>query len=464
MRPRVALLAAVLVAAAAAGVTLAFRGREARAPAVEDDAAPADARDGPGLASPAPEDRRAPAAGTEGADAPLAPSPRPAPAERQQPRGAARLAGRVTDAKDRPVEGATVEARALPPPTDAIVPPLTATTDADGRFELVGLAEGPWAVLARHRAFAGALPVVADTGGSVRLSLGTLGWIEGTLRRADGEPIEGAWEVVVRPADGDAPGLALAVRDGRFQSPGLVATTFRVTLRPADAAPDAASPFVTSEARTAAVSDGQGTRVDLVLQRGAMLRGRVEEAGTGAAVADAELRATLDGAPSTGGRTEATTKSAADGSYELAGLASGHWLVVVTADGFATRRERVTLGAEATETRTVAVARWATVTVTVVDEAGKPVAGAFVRTTPEGGDGSAEATVEGAVGSRSRSYGTDGRGRQTFSVGPGTWAISARTDDPPRIGAPERVTVEAGGTAEATVTLRPRGTPLPRDR
>lgn len=464
MRRRDAFLGALLVAAVVASVALGLRGREARSPAVDPDAAGAEAepRGGAGLASrehDGPGDARPgdPRAGTS-----LASSPTAARPERQQPRGEARLEGRVTDADDRPVAGATVEARALPPPTDAIVPPLTTTTDADGRFALGGLAEGSWAVLARHPGFAGALPVVVTTGTTdARLTLGTLGWIEGTVRRADGEPLAGAWEVVVSAAGGDAPGLALAVRDGRFESPRLVATTFRVALRAADAAAGAAptaDALVTSAAQTVAVADGQGTRVDLVLQRGAVLRGRVEEAGTGAAVEGAELRARIDGLPSTGGRTEATTTSAADGSYELAGLASGHWVVVVTSEAFATRRERATLGPEATEARRFAIARWAAVAVTVVDEAGKPVSGAIVRATPEDGDVTAEATVDGSP------YGTNDRGQQTIRVGPGTWAVGARTDDPPRIGAPERVTVEAGGTAAVKVTLRPRGTPRPRDR
>lgn len=466
MRRRDALLGALLVVAVATSVALGLRGREARSPAVDLDGAGADAeaRVGAGLASPERDGARGPrpAAARGGSD--LAPSPAAAPtaAERQQPRGAARVEGRVTDANDRPVAGATVEARALPPPTDAIVPPLTTTTDADGRFAFGGLAEGAWAVLARHPGFAGAVPVTVTTGTTdARLALGTLGWIEGTVRRADGEPLTGAWEVVVAAAGGEAPGLALAVRDGRFESPRLVATTFRVTLRAAGAtagAAPAADALVTTAPQSVAVADGQGTRVDLVLQRGAVLHGRVEEAGTGAAVEGAELHARLDGAPSTGGRTEAKTKSAADGTYELAGLASGHWVVVVTTEGFATRRERATLGPEATEARTVAVARWAAVTVNVVDEAGKPVSGAILRATPEDGDATAAGVVDGSP------YGTNDRGRQVLRVGPGTWNVGARTDDPPRIGAPERVTVEAGGSAEVTVTLRPRGTPRPRDR
>ncbi|MFO0931159.1 MAG: carboxypeptidase-like regulatory domain-containing protein [Planctomycetota bacterium] len=471
MRGRVALLGAVLVAAVATGITLGFRGREARSPAVEGDVERTDGgrRDGAGLASGGPDGEADPEDGRDGPG--LAPSPgaAPAPAERQQPRGEARLEGRVTDARDRAVAGATVEARALPPPTDAIVPPLTTTTDAEGRFGFGGLAAGSWAVLARHAGFAGATPVVVTTGTTdARLALGTLGWIEGTVRRADGEALAGAWEVVVTPVGGDAPGLALAVRDGRFESPGLVATTFRVTLRAAGAAAEAtptADALVTTAPQTVAVADGQGTRVDLVLQRGAVLRGRVEEAGTGAAVAGAVLQATLDGAPSTGGRTAATTKSAADGTWELAGLASGHWVVVVTSEEYATRRERATLGPEAAETRAISVAKWATVTVTVVDEAGKPVFAAKVHAQSEDGAGVAGDDAGGAADDAgSRTFPTDGSGRHVLRVGPGTWSVGARTDDPPRVGAPERVTVEAGGSAEVKVTLRPRRAPPARDR
>jgi hypothetical protein len=301
----------------------------------------------------------------------------------------------------------------------------------------------------------------------VRLALGTLGWIEGTVRRADGEALAGAWEVVVTPEGGEAAGLALAVRDGRFASAGLVATTFRVALRAAGAAAEVtptADALVTTAAQTVAVADGQGTRVDLVLQRGAVLRGRVEEAGTGAAVADVELRATLDGAPSTGGRTAATTKSAADGTYELAGLASGHWIVVVTSEAFAGRRERATLGPEATITRAIVVARWATVVVKVVDEAGRPVTGAVTDARSEDGESIGSKAPLGADEVPSVPWDEASRARERLRVAPGTVVVTARTDDPPRIGAPERVTVEAGGTAEVTVTLRPRGTPLPRDR
>jgi hypothetical protein len=397
--------------------------------------------------------------------------PRPAGPERQQPRGEARIEGRVTDGKDRPVAGATVEARALPPPTDAVVPPLTTTTDADGRFVFGGLAAGSWAVLARHAAFAGAMPVVAETGATdTRLSLGTLGWIEGTLRRADGEPLDGAWEVAVSPTGGDAPGLALPVRDGRFESPGLVATTFRVAARPAGTAanaPPAADALVPASSQPVAVADGRATRVDLVLQRGAVFRGRVEEAGTGEGRGDVELRATLDGASATGGRTEATTKSAADGSFLLAGLASGHWIVVVTSGGYAERRERVTLGPEATETRTIALAPWVTLEVTVVDEAGQPVSGAIVfAQTEEGESVGRRWTRPDARRDDGRPFveGTDARGRDRLRVPQGVILVSAWAEDPPRAGTPERVTVEATGTAEVRVTLRPRPMPPARDR
>ncbi len=113
-------------------------------------------------------------------------------------------------------------------------------------------------------------------------------------------------------------------------SDGLVATTFRLTARPADANPDAApgaATLVGTEGRPVAVRDGVATTVDLTVMRGAVLRGRVEDAATGAPLAGVEVLATLDGASATGGRTTASATSAADGTFELAGLASGRWVV-----------------------------------------------------------------------------------------------------------------------------------------
>ena len=59
------------------------------------------------------------------------------------------------------------------------------------------------------------------------------------------------------------------------------------------------------------------------LMRGAVLRGRVEDAATGAPLAGVEVLATLDGASATGGRTTATATSAADGCMGARLMAMG---------------------------------------------------------------------------------------------------------------------------------------------
>jgi len=470
VRGRDAWLGGLLLATVVATVAILAGRREAPGPANDADGAtpartPADET---------PEAPEAPTTTTIDGDArpagareddPLAPAggPDAAPLARAQPRGDRRIEGRVTDAAHRPVVGATVEARALPPPPDGSPPPLTTTTDAEGQFALVGLAAGPWAVLARDAGHTNAAPVVADAGSTgLALSLGTLGWIEGTLRKADDTPLDGAWIVVIAADGGTAPGSVVPVRDGRFRSEGLVAATFRVSARAADARPDAAPTaptLVVADGRPVAVSDGLATTLDLVVLRGAVLQGRVEDAATGTPLAGVEVVATLDGASATGGRTTATATSAPDGTFELAGLATGRWVVEADSPTHTALPERVTLTAEATETRTLAGVPWTPLRVKVVGEDGRAVDGARVSVQRAG----AAVRVRNPDGSRSWG-GATGRTAPPLLVPPGELTVVARLPASGWISRPTSVTVVPGVAGEVELVLRPRRTPPPRDR
>ncbi|HLU38937.1 MAG TPA: carboxypeptidase-like regulatory domain-containing protein, partial [Planctomycetota bacterium] len=127
----------------------------------------------------------------------------------------------------------------------------------------------------------------------------------------------------------------------------------------------------------AAVGDAPATRVALTLPEGITLRGRVHDAGR--ALAGVHVWLSFDGRPDEG---RCITQTAADGSFALEGIAPGRWFSVF-AEGYVPRPIAAVEG-RAGEAREVDVdlrdlASTMRVRGYVVDDAGRPVAGARIQ-------------------------------------------------------------------------------------
>ena len=197
-----------------------------------------------------------------------------------------RLVGTVRDPAGAPVAGASVawtsdDGRA-PHAPDARV----ASTDAEGRFELGGLAPGGYTLRAHDPVLGYALApgLAVGDGGEVRveLELGRGGSLVGTVRDELGRPVAGA-AVHARDARGawlETAGHHRTGTDGVFELAGCPPGDYTVLARTADAASRASEPLP--------VSEGQATPLELLLEPGATLLVAVEgaPAGTGVLVVD----------------------------------------------------------------------------------------------------------------------------------------------------------------------------------
>lgn len=192
-------------------------------------------------------------------------------------------------------------------------------------------------------------------------------------------------------------------------------------------------------------------------------------------------RVTLAGKPAAGvlvmamgSSGMAMTRSAANGNYSL-GVGEGQWTLTATSEGSGLPKPvEVTLQAgEANETTDLALTPFpCVIRGTVVDEAGRTLAGASVVAAPfvDFEDESTEDEEETPM-STTPSYGTsDAKGRFSVGVPKGTWLLSASLqgyemspkNPPVRIpGMPEGMAPQIQGLvakapgAEVTIVLRP---------
>jgi protocatechuate 3,4-dioxygenase beta subunit len=344
----------------------------------------------------------------------------------------ATVRGRVVDADGAPLAGATVRgdhgASIAPRPDGG-----EAMTDAQGRFELRGLAARPQALTARLDDYLdGETATLELANGSVHedvtiaLELGLE--LGGTVRWPDGAPAEGARLTVVPLEPGGSTwrmfeaarspeGQGATAADGSFRLAGLEPGAYAVHVaRPAlDDAEGAAW-----TARAASVEAGS-TDLALTLVAPLAYAARVvDDAGEPVAAFTvtaqrADWPTWLEG-PS---RELEETFEDADGRFALAGVDAGRWTVSVTAEGHLRSDDRevaVAAGAAADPTA-FALTRTARITGVVRDPAGLPVAGAEVRGM------ALEYPAHSAVET------TDEEGRFVLaSVGPGPVALEASCD------------------------------------
>jgi hypothetical protein len=244
------------------------------------------------------------------------------------------LEGVVKGPDGRPLENA----RVLAEPVRGAFPfagfgtgvPLTARTDAAGRFRLALRERRPHTVRVEAPGLAAVRLEKVQPGTPVAVTLAKGAWIEGTVR--DGGSGAPMGRVVVearedRPGvyaawDADA-GVVRAESDarGRFRLDGLAAGLHSVTAR--------ARGF--ASARRGAVRTG--SRADLYLFPGSALVGTVHDAES-QPVAKALVRAETESIPIRFSEPPLATTDAA-GRFELAGLNAGRYKLVVRAPEFA---------------------------------------------------------------------------------------------------------------------------------
>jgi protocatechuate 3,4-dioxygenase beta subunit len=309
-----------------------------------------------------------------------------------------------------------------------------ASTDAEGRYEIAGLAPGTWTLTASHPDWSEATTNVElkDAPATADIRLGRGGSIGGTVL-AGGRPVAGAQVALSLAGDsGFRPGAALsgaeqtALSDdgGRFRFDRL--TPGRYTL--------GASLRDESSAPVEAVLTGdESQEIQLVLSEGAVVRGLV----TG--LPDVQLAGVNVSAQ--GREYFATARTAAGGGFELAGVPEGLLTLNARAGDFLsgsrTASTTVTIAPGQAEAAAEIVFEQGFRVDGRVSRGGHPVTDAMVSAMPEGG------------GRRSASTRTDEAG--TFALeglDEGRYTIMASSLSG---GAPIRRTVDVSG--DTTVDL-----------
>jgi protocatechuate 3,4-dioxygenase beta subunit len=270
------------------------------------------------------------------------------------------IAGSVRDPKGQPIEGATVQAEA-----DLVSDPLPATTNAEGRFAIVGVDDRPYRVWARRGEGGTSLieevTVAADTDAHLDLVIPRSCDIVGRLVSGGPKPVPGT--VGLTELDGSPSHILLSLlrsaagADGRFRISGVPpgSHTLGVTApgfgpRRLDVVVEAGAPLDLG---------------DVELDRGLAIRGRVQDASA-APVAGARIR----GHPSGGGASTPEALSETDGSFTLAGLEEGAYTLIVSSAGYGEARREVPTGAQ---NAVITLRRGGSVSGQVVDDGGKPV-------------------------------------------------------------------------------------------
>jgi uncharacterized GH25 family protein len=351
------------------------------------------------------------------------------------------ITGTVRGPDGRPVGGALVFAE--PDSPIPLRPAAPTTSDAAGRFEIVGLRDGVHRLVVRHPAFApgGASRVFVEKGASaqvdVALSAGltAVGRLVGgtgqplrgriTVEEVDGEPL---------PTAGDRP-QAEAGPDGRFRlehlprgshvlavvARGYLAKRVNVELDPRDRQTDLG---------------------EVALEAGLGIRGRVKDKA-GRPVPAARIEAVQDrsaGIPAASLEPERSEESTdADGSFAVTVSSPGTYRITARASGYGAAVKRVEAGSESA---TLVLEPAGAITGLVVDEQDRPVDGFEVNARPMRRDSTSSARVPPAVRQPDGRFllGDVGEGQYALEI----WAPDRVPADVPNVVVATGVTTDIG--------------------
>jgi RNA polymerase sigma factor (sigma-70 family) len=351
------------------------------------------------------------------------------------PKGEESLAVRVRDCEDRPVPGAAATLHPVPvldtttiPLEESAVPEPTGkiaggATGADGCLRLEGIPAGDWILQVRAAGYARwAQRVAVPRGGGgptveVLLSRGCS--LPGTVSERGGAPLAGV-EVLFRlPFWASAPGFShLAARTddrGRWRIDGVAPGIQEVCVR---------LPTGTVRNEGSVLLPGP-ERLDIVLDLGASIAGRVVDAATGGPIAGAVVAATVQppGPPFRAAYPRAL--SGADGSFVLSDLPEGQLSgLVAVREGYLTCTplgepdSRILLEAGVPLRRDLRMERGVVVRGRVADTAGDLLPGATVALIFEGEGSGTEPKAK-----------TDSRGDYSLRVRGGRRALFLVRED-----------------------------------
>jgi len=275
------------------------------------------------------------------------------------------IRGRVEDASGTPVHGAIVEAFA----TDAADGGSQASvvTDKDGSFSLPGLPAGGYVVGSR-------LPVggpsvrsepVTEGASDLVFQLPTPGALAGTVTDGEGHPAT-SFEVRITPQEGDVVRVPVTSGDGAFRVGGVAPGRYEVLVRTSVGGSAVPLPVLVEPGRETGglalrVAAGESIWGTVLFKGGAPAPGVVVVARPDASLKDGPERST-------------TTN--ADGSFSVEGLVAGTYRLALSHEGLAEFSEDIRVPSYTGVT--LAFPRVTTLTIRVIDPAGRPVAGARV--------------------------------------------------------------------------------------
>lgn len=273
-------------------------------------------------------------------------------------RGARVLVGVVQDDRDHPLAKALIRVSS----PEYAGETREAETDASGRFRIADL---PAAVLRVEAARAGhegrTVTLSAREDESVTFVLARQGELRVALRDAPGNPVDDAEIVITGPGLWPAQAMRADAR-GEALFVGLAAGDYNVRARRGGRVALASTP--------AAIVPGQRTAQELTLSEGPSLAGSVIDAQTHKPLASARV-SVQDITP---GLDAVSVPSDAQGNFTASGLWPGAARVEVQRDGYAPLLRELVLPSRAP--LVIALEGAASIAGHVIDEAGKPIAGA----------------------------------------------------------------------------------------
>ncbi|MGE0547565.1 MAG: sigma-70 family RNA polymerase sigma factor [Kofleriaceae bacterium] len=282
--------------------------------------------------------------------------------------GRLRLEGQVVDGNTAPLANVRV--------TLDVMPPRTATTEADGSFAFEGLGEGNYALVASLGQLATAVSTdwLTATSDPVQIRMIAGGAVELSAVDEQGGPIAGARVVPrARAQQGGAETTtALLTNDGGILainpvSPGAVWLTV------------SADGFATMNVHTDAGGPGTVARVVARMVKGSALAGRVVDE-TGAAIKGAKLAATRAGDLRFTWATNATSDDT--GAFRFSALSPGEYFIQARDENFQPATSRVVISTDRSPDPIVlTMKRGAELFGRVTDPSGAPAKAAEVRMT-----------------------------------------------------------------------------------
>jgi protocatechuate 3,4-dioxygenase beta subunit len=317
-------------------------------------------------------------------------------------------------------------------------------TLADGSFRIEGLKPGVSYNLIVHNGGSNTpRKTVAAPAEGVEIVLAGMGRIAGRVVDAEGRPVPDFQVAAQADASGGRANQVAPVRQdvssetGEFVLENAPAGALEVRVVAKGFQPARVGGIVVEEGETR-------SGVEVMLARGAMLRGRAVEARSGRPVPDVEVSA--ESAPG-------SVSTDADGAFQIEGMPSGKVRVTARSSDYASTSETVEVG-ESGGTVELKLSPGASVSAVVVSPGGEPQAGAEATL--------AQADQNYAWGGRKAVAGPDGRVRFAH-LAPGRYSLSAGSAG--RRSKPLDITLEAdqsrddfrvvvggGATVLATVT------------